>query len=106
MPPGLTLTRTTPEFTESTVPAGLLRVHHVAAGVWGRVCVRTGELRFVFEDSPATSHQLRAGDSLDIPPATAHRVEPTGAVRFVVEFYDPAPALGRETTANPPHRST
>lgn len=92
MPPGLTLTRTTPEFTESSVPPGLLRAHHVGAGVWGRVCVRAGELRFVFEDSPGTSHQLRAGDSLDIPPAVAHRVEPTDSVRFVVEFYGPAPA--------------
>ncbi len=92
MPPGLTLTRTTPEFTESSVPPGLLRAHHVAAGLWGRVCVRAGELRFVFEDSPGTSHQLRAGDSLDIPPAVAHRVEPADTVRFVVEFYGPTPA--------------
>ena len=74
MPPGLQLTRTTPEFTDSSVPPGLLRAHHVAAGVWGRVRVLTGELRFVFEDAPGTTHQLRAGDSLDIPPAIAHRV--------------------------------
>jgi tellurite resistance-related uncharacterized protein len=37
LPDGLVLDRTTDEFDEHTVPAGLLRDHRVAAGVWGRL---------------------------------------------------------------------
>jgi tellurite resistance-related uncharacterized protein len=92
MPSGLRLVRTTPEFTDATVPAGLLGAHRVAAGVWGRLCVRDGSVRFVFEDPPGTTHDVNAGDHIDIPPGVAHRVDPAPGSRFVVEFHaTPAP---------------
>ena len=87
MPPGLVLTRTTPEFDETTVPRALLAAHTVAAEVWGRLCVRAGCVRFVFEADPSSYIELSAGEHIDIPPLEAHRVEPLRGARFVVEFY-------------------
>lgn len=89
MPGGLTHVRTTSEFTEVTVPAGLFAAHRVAAGVWGRLRVLEGSVCFVFEDPPASSFDVTAGDTLDIPPAVAHRVAPAPGARFVVEFHAP-----------------
>jgi tellurite resistance-related uncharacterized protein len=91
MPEGLRLSRTTPEFTDRTVPAGLLSSHRVAAGMWGRLRVREGRVRFVFEleGGPPAIHVLDAGDHVDIPPDTPHHVEPERGSRFVVEFHRP-----------------
>lgn len=90
LPDGLTLARTTDEFDEETVPAGLRRAHRVATGVWGRLQVRAGSLRFVWEDGrPDEAVDLDAGDSLVIPPDTPHRVEPGPGARFAVEFHRP-----------------
>lgn len=104
MPDGLRLARTTAEFTDATTPAGLRRAHRVAPGVWGRLRVLEGTIRFVFEPTSANSdeltsleltshelasHELVAGQAIDIPPDTAHRVEPGPGCRFVVEFHEP-----------------
>lgn len=90
MPDGLVLVRTTPTFTEETVPAGLRRAHRVAEGVWGRLRVEQGSVRFVFEDPPGTSRDVPAGGTVDIPPGVAHRVEPQPGCRFAVEFHAPS----------------
>ena len=88
LPPGLMLHRTTDVFTDTTVPAGLLRAHRVAPGVWGRLVVREGRLRFVWEVAESVDPlELLAGDSVVIPPDTPHRVEPGPGCRFVVEFH-------------------
>ena len=88
LPPDLSLVRTTDTFTEATVPAGLRRAHRVATGVWGRIRVEVGSLRFVWEGPDAADPvALSAGDSLVIPPDTPHRVEPADGVRFHVEFH-------------------
>jgi tellurite resistance-related uncharacterized protein len=34
----------TPEFTNSTIPAGLLRAHSTKAGVWGLIVLLEGSL--------------------------------------------------------------
>ena len=87
MPSGLELVRTTPEFTETTVPAALLAAHRVGPEVWGRLHVRAGRVRFVFEADPAGAVELATGEHVDIPPGELHHVEPLGDARFVVEFY-------------------
>jgi tellurite resistance-related uncharacterized protein len=87
MPPGLELTRTTPEFTENNVPAALLAAHRVGPGVWGRLRVLAGHVRFVFETDASEGVELSAGEQVDIPPGEAHHVEPQRDARFLVEFY-------------------
>lgn len=89
MPSGLRLVRTSPVFDEESVPAGLLGEHRVAAGVWGRLVVRSGALRFVFDgdgDGPP-AQTVAAGASIVIPPERIHHLELLGPVTFVIEFH-------------------
>ncbi len=86
-PDGLRLVRTTPEYDEGTVPTGLLAAHRVASGVWGRLVVRTGALRFVFEEGPDEGRVVEAGETQTIPPDVSHHIVTIGPVRFAVEFH-------------------
>jgi uncharacterized protein YdhG (YjbR/CyaY superfamily)/tellurite resistance-related uncharacterized protein len=106
LPAGLELVRTTEEFDERHHPAGLLRAHRVADGVWARLIVRTGELGFVFEDRPDDHRPVAAGCSVVIPPGRLHHVAIGGPVSFVLEFHREqrvqAPAAGAESTGLAP----
>lgn len=77
--------KTTDVFSEATVPAGLRRDHATKAGVWGRIVVREGRLRY---DVPSLhrSVELTPGTSGIVVPELRHHVEPIGAVRFALEF--------------------
>ena len=88
LPPDLVLDRTTAEFDEHTVPTGLLRDHRIAPGVWGRLLVRSGTLRFGFGGD--AEFEVAAGGVVVIPPQQVHHVAVDGGVRFVVEFHRPA----------------
>ena len=87
LPAGLTLQRTTDEFDAMSVPAGLLRSHRIAPGVWGALEVTAGTAAFVWEDQPDIPVVLAAGDSLVIPPGVLHHVEPGPDARFRVSFH-------------------
>ncbi len=106
LPDGLEHVRTTDVFDESTVPAGLLRAHRVADGVWGRLVVHTGSVTFVFDDEPDHPIAVAAGDSVAIPPARQHHLELDPPATFAVEFHRipsaPLPVAGTESTALTP----
>ena len=106
LPNGLDHVRTTDTFDNTTVPAGLLRAHRVADGVWGNLVVHTGTVTFVFDDEPDQPIAARAGDAVAIPPARQHHLELDGPATFAVEFHrmptEPAPEPGRESTALAP----
>ena len=91
LPESVTYVRTTADFTEDSVPKGLLRAHQVAAGVWGRLVVTTGSLVFSFENNAGEwsglSRTVAAGETQAIPPECPHRVTMTGPVEFAVEFH-------------------
>lgn len=79
--------KSTPEFTETTIPAGLLRSHSTAAGVWGRIKVIEGSLRYrVLEPAPA-EFVLDPDHPGIIEPQAKHEVAVIGPVRFCVEFH-------------------
>ncbi len=86
IPEGYELARSTSQFDEDSVPAGLLAAHRVATGVWGLAIVDAGTLEFTFEDE-GESTELAAGESQVIPPDRPHHVKPVGEVSFRVEFY-------------------
>ncbi|MGH9108716.1 MAG: DUF3565 domain-containing protein [Acidimicrobiales bacterium] len=92
LPAGLRLARTTPEWDEVTMPAGLRRDHRVAGGTWGRIAVRSGRLRFVLPGDPGVDVEVVAGAGQAIPPEMTHHVEPIGSVRFAIDFL----AVGRD----------
>jgi len=85
LPEGASVYRSTDEFDEHTLPAGLRRAHTTRRGVWGRVEVSAGRLRFVMP-SLGVDAILGAGESTIIPPEIEHHVEPLGPVRFRVAF--------------------
>src|SRR5680860_1299010 len=87
LPANLVLERTTDVFDNDSVPAGLLRTHRTASGVWGRLVVRQGSLRFVFEDQADQPITVTEGDHVAIAPSRRHHVELTDPATFVVEFY-------------------
>lgn len=87
LPDGVRLVRTTPDFDEGTVPAGLRSAHRIADGVWGRLVVLSGALEFVVEAEPDDPRRLDAGDAQIIPPGVVHHVDVVGPVRFHVEFH-------------------
>ena len=76
----------TPEFGEATIPAGLLREHTTRAGVWGKIVVLAGCLRYHVEALGLTM-TLTPDTPGIVAPELPHRVEAIGAVRFFVEFY-------------------
>jgi len=90
LPADLEVVRATDTWDERTMPAGLRRVHRVAAETWGRIRVEAGTLRFRAQTCSAVEVVLRAGAVQAIPPDVEHDVEPMGAVRFCVEFLRPA----------------
>jgi tellurite resistance-related uncharacterized protein len=77
----------TPEFTQDTVPAGLVGEHRTKPGVWGKIVVLEGRLRYhILEPAPETV-ELDPTRHGVVEPEMAHRVEPVGDVRFYVEFH-------------------
>ena len=92
LPANVVLYKTTPEFNQESVPGGLQRNHTTAAGVWGRIVVHEGSLRYVIE-APEVEEHLRE-EHLLVPgvvgivePQVAHHVVIDGPVRFCVEFH-------------------
>lgn len=82
--------RSTAVFDETTLPDALRREHRTKAGVWGVIRVLEGRLRLHLADG--------GGDEILTPdrpglvlPEQAHRVEPMGAMRMRVDFYDQPP---------------
>jgi tellurite methyltransferase len=76
----------TPEFTEETVPAGLTNNHSTKSGVWAKIHVLSGRLRYrvptLNADQELTPQRIGI-----VVPEVLHNVVPLAAVRFFVEFY-------------------
>lgn len=94
LPKGLAFYRQTDTFTESSVPAGLLKDHCTKAGVWGLIQVTEGRLRYRVTDERRTGTEriLMPGTPPGVvEPTIFHHVEPLGPARFHVQFYRSAP---------------
>jgi tellurite resistance-related uncharacterized protein len=86
LPADLRVVRATALWDERTMPAGLRRSHRVAPGVWGRLQVRKGQLRFRADTYPPLDVAVAPGTEQAIPPEVEHEVEPLGEVSFLIEF--------------------
>ena len=85
-PEGLAAYRRTPEFDETTTPAGLRSEHATKRGVWARIHVVSGALHYRVGVPIHRSFRVVAPSAAVIVPEVPHRVEPDGPVRFFVEF--------------------
>jgi len=96
LPPKLVAYQRTKEFTNETIPAGLRRSHTTKRGVWGRIHVLEGSLRYrilepaleeVILQADSDGGESRGASAIGIvEPENSHEVEPIGKVRFYVEF--------------------
>lgn len=82
--------KSTPIFDENTLPAGLRREHRTKAGVWGVIRVLEGNLRYRVLDPVAETILDPTRPGLVLPDQP-HFVEPLGAMRMQVDFYDRPP---------------
>ena len=87
LPNDVALYRRTQEFTESNIPTGLLRAHTTKVGVWGRIRVLEGSLRYRILEPEVEEMLLEPGVDGIIEPRVQHQVEARGPTRFFVEFW-------------------
>lgn len=87
LPRGLEQYKKTPEFNETTVPAGLISDHSTKTGTWATITVLEGELIYKIMEPAVESHRLSPGTVGVIEPTIRHHLEIDGPVRFLVEFY-------------------
>ncbi len=87
MPVDFVAYKRTAQFDETTVPAGLLRDHRTKRGVWARIHVIEGQLRYTVEPPLAREEILERGREGVVVAEVPHRVAPIGAVKFFVEFH-------------------
>lgn len=73
-------------FTEESVPAALKKDHSTKTGVWAKINVEEGRLRYrvplLGEEMDLSQNKIGI-----VVPEVLHSVEPLGKVRFFVEFY-------------------
>ena len=76
----------TPVFTEESLPSGLKNDHSTKIGIWGKIIVTEGKLRYRV-NSLKTDIELSPSESGIVLPEVLHSVAPLGTVKFFVEFY-------------------
>ena len=95
IPDGYAPYRRTPLFTNDSIPKGLRSRHTTKKGVWGKIHVLSGSLRYRIHD-PYHTEIILVGvaspaenrDCLGIVlPEVEHEVEPLDNVEFFVEFW-------------------
>ena len=82
--------RVTPVFDQDSLPKALRNAHNTKEGVWGVIRVIEGRLRYVTVE-PMHEYVLTPDQPGLIIPRQLHFVEPLGAMRMQVEFYDAPP---------------
>lgn len=87
IPEGLVPYKKTPEFTEESVPAGLLKNHQTKDGVWGKIVILGGTLEYTIIEPELEIIELSTSRHGVVEPTVLHHVKPIGSVRFYVEFY-------------------
>ncbi len=87
LPPGYEPYRSTPVFSELTIPPALLRSHRTAPGTWALIRVLEGQLLYRVLDPPSERVLEPSGLPGLVQPGSPHEVAPLGRVRFQVEFH-------------------
>lgn len=84
--------RSTPLFTQDTLPKALRQQHDTKDGVWGVIRVIDGELRLTIIDPPSEI-MVRPGSPAVVLPRQPHFVTPLGPMTMQVDFYDQPPPV-------------
>ncbi len=86
LPDGLTAYQQTAEFTQQTIPKGLLKAHQTKAGTWARIIVLEGQLDYQILEPKVSQWTLSPACIGIVEPEIRHQVAANGAVRFYLEF--------------------
>lgn len=77
----------TPEFSEGSIPAGLLKSHQTKEGTWGKINVSKGKLLYRILEPEIEEVILTPEKYGVVEPTVLHEVAPIGQVSFHVEFF-------------------
>ena len=86
VPDGFARYKQTADLDQGSVPAGLLKDHTTKRGVWGKIIVHDGTLRY-HVDAMGRRFELAPGTPGIVVPEVPHHLEILGPVRFHVEFW-------------------
>ena len=87
LPDDLRPYKRTAVFGAESVPVGLTSSHSTKPGVWAKIRVLAGHLRYVVAAPINRTFLLDSEHVGIIAPEVVHSVQPEGTVRFYVEFY-------------------
>ena len=87
LPDNVSLFRDLGELDEISIPAGLLKDHSLKEGVWGRLEMLAGSLRFVWAAGEPSGRILSAGDTMIIPPTKLHHLELDGDFKLKLALH-------------------
>lgn len=73
-------------FDQDSIPNALLNDHSTKPGVWGKIIIIDGSLRYSIP-SAIEEHILTTEKFGVVEPEVKHKVSPIGQVKFYVEFY-------------------
>lgn len=89
IPDSLTCYKSTPIFTEDSVPAAIRRGHTTAGDVWARIRILEGSLLYRITDPrvPPEEVLLTPDHPGVVEPQVEHEVQVVGPVRFQLDFH-------------------
>lgn len=87
LPDNVYFYRKTPNFTQETIPKGLLHRHTTKAGSWGKICILSGELKYQILTDPGEEHIITPDFPGIIEPEVPHQIQSINSVEFYVKFY-------------------
>jgi tellurite methyltransferase len=87
LPAGWVAYRRTPNFDADSLPPALRSRHTTKPGIWARIHVLAGRLRYRLHEPFDEEQVLEPSVPGVILPGVEHEVTPLGAVRFYVEFH-------------------
>lgn len=77
----------TPEFTEETIPIGLLKDHQTKESVWAKIVILSGVLEYTIQEPEIEIIELTPTKFGIVEPTIKHHIKPLGLVKFYIEFY-------------------
>ncbi len=87
LPEDIQAYKRTPEFTELTIPSGILNRHQTKEGTWGKIVVLEGRFKYEILEPEYEMIELSPDNHGVVEPTIEHQLTPIGTGRFYVEFY-------------------
>lgn len=87
LPKNLSEFKRTTDFTETTIPKGLLKHHTTPTGTWAKINILSGTLIYRILEPEVEEIELSSFNCGIIEPTIPHEVKINGNVKFYVAFY-------------------